>query len=194
MKFYIIDAFSLAEEIGLGARINTIMQTAFFVISGIIPKEEAIEHIKAEIKKTYGKKGDIIVNMNYASVDKALQSIQEVPVPDKVTSTVRMRKPVPDDAPDFVKNVIGAIIAGKGDTLPVSAIPADGTWPTGTTKYEKRNIGYHIPIWEPQICIQCGLCSFVCPHATITDEGLSNRSSLQARPQGSSPLMQPART
>jgi pyruvate-ferredoxin/flavodoxin oxidoreductase len=167
MKFYIIDAFSLAEEIGLGARINTIMQTAFFVISGIMPKDEAIEHIKAEIKKTYGKKGDVIVNMNYASVDKALQSIREVPVPGKVTSTVRMRKPVPDDAPDFVKNVVGAIIAGKGDTLPVSAIPADGTWPTGTTKYEKRNIGYHIPIWEPQICIQCGLCSFVCPHATI---------------------------
>lgn len=167
MKFYIIDAFSLAEDIGLGARINTIMQTAFFVISGIMPKTEAIEHIKAELKKTYGKKGDIIVNMNYASVDEALQNIQEVRVPDKVTSTILMRKPVPDDAPDFVKNVVGTIIAGKGDTLPVSAIPSDGTWPTGTTQYEKRNIGYNIPIWEPQICIQCGLCSFVCPHATI---------------------------
>ncbi len=167
MKFFIIDAFTLAEEIGLGARINTIMQTAFFVISGIIPGEQAIGHIKAEIKKTYGKKGDIIVQMNYASVDRALQSIQEVPVPATVTSTVRMRRAVPDDAPDFVKTVIGPIIEGRGDTLPVSAIPADGTWPTGTTRFEKRNIGYHIPIWEPQICIQCGLCSFVCPHATI---------------------------
>ena len=167
MRFYIINAFSLAEEIGLGARINTIMQTAFFVISGIMPKEEAVEHIKAEIKKTYGKKGDVIVKMNYASVDKALQNIQEVPVPAKVTATARMRRAIPDDAPDFVKNVIGPIIEGRGDTLPVSAIPADGTWPTGTTKYEKRNIGYQIPIWEPQICIQCGLCSFVCPHATI---------------------------
>ncbi len=183
MKFYIIDAFSLAEEIGLGARINTIMQTAFFVISGIMPKEEAIDHIKTEIKKTYGKKGDMVVNMNYTSVDRALQNIREVPVPDKVTSTIRMKKPVPDDAPDFIKNVVGTIIAGKGDTLPVSAIPPDGTWPTGTTKYEKRNIGYHIPIWEPQICIQCGLCSFVCPHATIRMKAYPP-DALAGAPQG----------
>ncbi len=167
MQLYIIDAFALAEEIGLGARINTIMQTAFFVISGILPREQAVEHIKAEIKKTYGKKGEIVVKMNYDSVDRALRSITQVPVPESVTSTVRMKKPVPDDAPEFVRTVTGAIIGGRGDQLPVSAIPADGTWPTGTTKYEKRNIGYHIPIWEPQICIQCGLCSFVCPHATI---------------------------
>ena len=167
MKLYIIDAFSLAEDIGLGARINMIMQTAFFVISGIMPKEDAVAFIKKEIDKTYGKKGEAIVAMNYAAVDKALQNIREVPVPDKVTSTIRMRPPVPDDAPPFVKDVTGKMIAGKGDTLPVSSIPSDGTWPTGTTQYEKRNIGVHIPIWEPDICIQCGLCSFVCPHATI---------------------------
>ncbi len=167
MRFYIIDATSLAEEIGMGSRINTIMQTAFFVISGIIPREEAVAAIKTELKKTYIKKGEDVVNMNYASVDTALQNIVEVLVPDKVTSNIRMRKPVPDDAPDFVKNVTAKMIANKGDYLPVSAIPADGTWPTGTTQYEKRNIGVHIPEWEPDACIQCGQCSFVCPHATI---------------------------
>jgi pyruvate-ferredoxin/flavodoxin oxidoreductase len=167
MKFYIIDAISLAEEIGLGARINMIMQTAFFVISGIIPKEDAIKAIKTEIKKTYAKKGEKVLDMNYAAVDRALQNIVEVPVPGKVTGTVRMKPPVPGDAPEFVRQVTAKMIEGKGDYLPVSAMPADGTWPTGTTQYEKRNIGVHIPIWEPDICIQCGQCSFVCPHATI---------------------------
>lgn len=167
MKFYIIDAISLADELGLGSRINMIMQTAFFVISGIIPKEDAIKAIKTEIKKTYIKKGEEVVKLNYAAVDKALQNIVEVEVADKVTSKIRMRPPVPEDAPEFVKKVTARMIADKGDTLPVSAIPADGTWPTGTTQYEKRNIGVYIPIWEPDICIQCGQCSFVCPHATI---------------------------
>jgi pyruvate-ferredoxin/flavodoxin oxidoreductase len=167
MKFYIIDAVSLAEELGLGTRINMIMQTAFFVIAGIIPKEEAIASIKEQIKKTYMKKGEQVVKMNYAAVDRALQNIVEVPVPGKVTSKNRMRPPVPEDAPEFIKNVTAKMIAGKGDSLPVSAIPEDGTWPTGTTRYEKRNIGIHIPVWEPDICIQCGQCSFVCPHATI---------------------------
>ncbi|HHT9129764.1 MAG TPA: pyruvate:ferredoxin (flavodoxin) oxidoreductase [Candidatus Brocadiaceae bacterium] len=167
MKFYIIDAISLADELGLGSRINMIMQTAFFVISGIIPKEDAIKAIKTEIKKTYMKKGEEVVKLNYAAVDKALQNIVEVKVPDKVTSKIRMRPPVPEDAPEFVKQVTAKMIADKGDSLPVSAIPADGTWPTGTTQYEKRNIGVYIPIWEPDVCIQCGQCSFVCPHATI---------------------------
>jgi pyruvate-ferredoxin/flavodoxin oxidoreductase len=167
MKFYIIDAIALAEEIGLGARINMIMQTAFFVISGIIPREDAIKAIKAEIKKTYQKKGEKVLEMNYAAVDKALQNIVEVPVPGKVTSKTRMKPPVPEDAPDFVKNVTAMMIAGRGDSMPVSAMPADGTWPTGTTQYEKRNIGVHIPVWEPDVCVQCGQCSFVCPHATI---------------------------
>jgi len=167
MKFYIIDAVSLAEEIGLGTRINMIMQTAFFVIAGIIPKDDAIKSIKEQIKKTYMKKGEQVVKMNYAAVDTALKNIVEVPVPDKITSKVRMRPPVPEEAPEFVKNVTAKMIAGNGDSLPVSAMPADGTWPTGTTQYEKRNIGVHIPVWEPDICIQCGQCSFVCPHATI---------------------------
>jgi len=167
MKFYIIDAISLAEEIGLGSRINMIMQTAFFVISGIIPKEEAVKSIKEEIKKTYMKKGEEIVKLNYEAVDKALQNIVEVPVPDKVTSKKRIRELVSDNAPDFIKNVTSKLLANKGDSLPVSAIPDDGTWPTGTTQYEKRNIGTHIPVWEPDACIQCGQCSFVCPHATI---------------------------
>ena len=167
MKFYIIDAISLAEELGLGTRINMIMQTAFFVIAGIIPKDEAIESIKREIKKTYMKKGEQVVQMNYAAVDKALQNIVEVAVPAKATSRKRMRPPVPEEAPEFVRNVTARMIEGNGDSLPVSAIPADGTWPTSTTQYEKRNIGVHIPVWEPDICIQCGQCSFVCPHATI---------------------------
>jgi len=167
MKFYVIDAIALAEEIGLGARINMIMQTAFFVISGIIPREDAIKAIKKEITKTYGKKGEEVLKMNYAAVDTALQNIAEVTVPAKVTATTDMRPAVPADAPEFVRNVTGRMIEGKGDTLPVSAIPVDGTWPTGTTQYEKRNIGVHIPVWEPDICIQCATCSFVCPHATI---------------------------
>jgi pyruvate-ferredoxin/flavodoxin oxidoreductase len=167
MKFFIIDALSLAEELGLGTRINMIMQTAFFVISGIIPKEDAIKSIKEQIKKTYYKKGDEVVRMNYAAVDKGLQNIVEVTLPAKVSSRIRMRPPVPEDAPEFVKSVTAKMIEGKGDSLPVSAMPPDGTWPTGTTQYEKRNIGVHIPIWEPDLCIQCGQCSFVCPHATI---------------------------
>ncbi|GAB62271.1 MAG: pyruvate:ferredoxin (flavodoxin) oxidoreductase [Candidatus Jettenia sp.] len=167
MKFSIIDASAIAEELGLGAKINMIMQTAFFVISGVIPKEDAIQSIKSEIKKTYAKKGEEVVKLNYAAVDKAIQSIAEVVVPDKVTSKVRMRAIVPEDAPDFVKRVTARMIANKGDSLPVSAMPDDGTWPTGTTQYEKRSIGTEIPVWEPDICIQCGQCSFVCPHATI---------------------------
>lgn len=167
MSFYIIDAISLAEEIGLGSRINIIMQTAFFIISGILPKEDAVKSIKEQVKKTYGKKGTEVLDMNYAAVEKALHNIVEVPVPERATSKKRMRPPVPEGSPDFVKKVTAAMIAGKGDSLPVSAIPEDGTWPTGTTQYEKRNIGVHIPIWEPDICIQCGQCAFVCPHSTI---------------------------
>ncbi len=183
MKLYVIDAISLAEEIGLGARINMIMQTAFFVISGIISREDAVKAIKTEIKKTYGKKGEKILEMNYAAVDKALQNIVEVPVPGKVTSTLRMKLPVPEDAPDFVRQVTAKMIAGKGDYLTVSAMPVDGTWPTGTTRYEKRNIGVHIPVWEPDICIQCGQCSFVCPHATIRIKAY-DASLLKGAPPG----------
>ncbi len=167
MKFYVIDAITLAEEIGLGSRINIIMQTAFFIISGILPREEALRSIKEQIKKTYGVKGEKVVRMNYAAADKALQNIVEVPVPDRATSCLFRRAPVPEGAPDFVQQVTAKMIAGKGDSLPVSAIPDDGTWPTATTQYEKRNIAVHIPVWEPDLCTQCGQCAFVCPHATI---------------------------
>ena len=167
MKFYVIDAISLAQEIGLGARINTIMQVAFFKISNIIPIEKAVEAIKAAIQKSYGKKGEKIVAMNNAAVDGALARVYEVKVPAKVTSKIKMPPVVPEDAPEFVQNVTAEIMALRGDKLPTSKMPPDGKWPTGTTQYEKRNIAVNIPAWEPQICIQCGTCSFVCPHATI---------------------------
>lgn len=167
MKFFIIDAISLAEEIGLENRINIIMQTAFFIISGIMPKEHAIRSIKEQVSKTYKKWGDFVLEMNYASVEKALDNIVEVPVPEKVTSEIHIQPKIPPNAPDFIRNVISVISFQKGDQVPVSAMPPDGTWPSDTSKYDKRNIAVHIPIWEPEICIQCGLCSFVCPHATI---------------------------
>jgi pyruvate-ferredoxin/flavodoxin oxidoreductase len=167
LKFFVIDAISLAQEIGLGPRINVIMQTAFFKISNIISQDAAVKAIQDAIKKTYGKKGEKVVQMNNAAVEKALERIYEVKVPDKVTSKVKMRPPVPDDAPEFVKEVTGELIAFRGDKLPVSKMPPDGKFPTGTTQYEKRNIAVNIPQWEPDICIQCGRCSFVCPHAAI---------------------------
>jgi len=167
LKFYVIDAISLAQEIGLGPRINVIMQAAFFKISNIIDLDTAVKAIKDAIRKTYGKKGEKIVEMNNAAVDAALERIYEVKVPDKVTSNLTMRKPVPDDAPDFVKEVTGELMAFRGDKLPVSKLPVDGKFPTGTTMYEKRNIAVKIPVWEPQLCIQCGQCSLICPHAAI---------------------------
>ena len=167
LKFYVIDAIGLAAELGLGARINIIMQTAFFKISNILPHDTAVKAIKDAIQKTYGKKGQKVVEMNYAAVDGALDKICEVAVPEKVTSKIKMRPAVPDDAPDFVKDVTAELIALRGDKLPVSKMPVDGKFPTGTTKYEKRNVAVNIPQWEPDVCIQCGTCSFVCPHAAI---------------------------
>jgi len=167
LKFYVIDAMSLASELGLGARINVIMQTAFFKISGVIGVDTAVEAIKDAIKKTYGKKGDKIVQMNNSAVDAALDRIFEVDVPAKVTSKIKMPPVVPEDAPDFVKDVTAELMARRGDEIPVSKMPVDGKFPLGTTKYEKRNIGINIPQWEPEVCIQCGRCSLVCPHGTI---------------------------
>ena len=168
MKFYVVDAFRVAREVEMGGRINTIMQTCFFKLAKVIPADEAITQIKDAIKKTYGKKGGgKIVEQNYAAVDGALSSLLEVKYPNQVSSKLHMVPPVPADAPDFVKNVLGVMIANRGDDLPVSALPNDGTFPTGTTKYEKRSIAQDIPVWDPKICIQCGLCSLGCPHATI---------------------------
>ncbi|MFH2055418.1 MAG: pyruvate:ferredoxin (flavodoxin) oxidoreductase, partial [bacterium] len=166
-KFYVIDAIKIAKELGLGARINMIMQTAFFLISGILPEDEAIAAIKHAIKKTYGIKGEKVVQMNYNAVDAAQGGIQKVDYPNKVTSTVHRPPIVPDDAPEFVKTVTSEIIAGRGDDLPVSAFPVDGTYMTGTTQYEKRNIAVDIPVWDPETCIQCNICAIVCPHAAI---------------------------
>jgi pyruvate-ferredoxin/flavodoxin oxidoreductase len=167
LKLYVIDAISLAQEIGLGARINTIMQVAFFKISNVIPLDTAVRAIKAAIQKSYGRKGEKIVAMNNAAVDAALERVYEVKVPGKVTSKIKMPEVVPNDAPAFVKDVTAEIMALRGDKLPTSKLPVDGKWPAGTTKYEKRNIAVNIPVWEPQVCIQCGTCSFVCPHGTI---------------------------
>ncbi|MBI1919519.1 MAG: pyruvate:ferredoxin (flavodoxin) oxidoreductase, partial [Geobacter sp.] len=167
LKFYVINAIKLAEELGLGARINVIMQTAFFKISGIIPLETAIDSIKDAIKKTYGKAGEKVVEMNYKSVDTALENIHEVTVPAAATSALKKPPVVSADAPAFVQDVTATIIAGNGDDVPVSKMPADGTFITATSRYEKRNIAVDIPVWDEKICIQCGICSFVCPHSTI---------------------------
>ncbi|MCD6219150.1 pyruvate:ferredoxin (flavodoxin) oxidoreductase, partial [Candidatus Calescamantes bacterium] len=167
LRFYVIDAYKIAKEVGLGVRINTIMQTCFFALSSVIPKDEAIDSIKQFIKKTYGKRGESVVQMNFAAVDKALDNLYEVKVPKEVTSTFDIRPPVPSEAPEFVKKVTGEMIAGRGDDLPVSVFPVDGTFPSGTTQWEKRNVALEIPVWDPDTCIQCGKCVFVCPHAAI---------------------------
>jgi len=167
LRFYVIDAYKIAKEVGLGVRINTIMQTCFFALSSVIPKDEAIDSIKQFIKKTYGKRGESVVKMNFAAVDKALDNLYEVKVPKEVTSTFDIRPPVPSEAPEFVKKVTGEMIAGRGDDLPVSVFPVDGTFPSGTTQWEKRNVALEIPVWDPDTCIQCGKCVFVCPHAAI---------------------------
>jgi pyruvate-ferredoxin/flavodoxin oxidoreductase len=165
-KFYIIDAIALGQALGLGARINMIMQTAFFMISGILTPEDAVRAIKTAIKKTYGNKGDKVVQMNYDAVDAAIKNIVEVPVAGGVTGHA-LPPTVPEHATDFVKKVTARIIEGKGDKLKVSELPDDGTWPTATTQYEKRNIAVNVPKWLSENCIQCGQCSFVCPHAAI---------------------------
>ncbi len=167
LKFYVIDAYEVAKNTGMGVRINTIMQTCFFAISGVLPREEAIAQIKKAIKKTYGKKGDAVVQQNFLAVDETLAHLHEVKVPTTVSST-RVRPPmVSVEAPDFVQRVTAVMMEGKGDLLPVSAFPIDGTWPVGTTKWEKRNIALEIPEWDAGICIQCNKCVMVCPHAAI---------------------------
>jgi pyruvate-ferredoxin/flavodoxin oxidoreductase len=167
LAVHAIDADRVAREAGLTGRINTIMQTCFFAISGILPREDAINRIKQSIEKSYGKKGADVLAKNLAAVDRALENLARVEVPDSVTSAKVIPFPVPDDAPDFVRRVTATIIAGHGDELPVSAFPPDGTWPSGTSKYEKRNIADEIPVWDPSLCIQCNKCVLVCPHAAI---------------------------
>jgi pyruvate-ferredoxin/flavodoxin oxidoreductase len=167
MKLFAIDAYTVANETGMGGRLNTIMQTCFFAISNILKKEESIDLIKTSVKKTYGAKGDKIVQMNFNAIDQTLQHLYEIPVPSKITSSFKLPPVVSDKAPDFVKNLTAHLIAGKGDMVPVSKMPVDGTYPLGTARWEKRNIALEVPVWDKDICIQCNKCVLVCPHASI---------------------------
>lgn len=166
-EFYHIDALKIAKEAGLGGRINTIMQTCFFQLSGVLPAEEAIGHIKSMIKKTYSRKGDKIVNMNCAAVDDTLTNLSKIELPSEVSSSIPFGVTMPDEAPTFVKQVTARIIAGEGDLLPVSAFPVDGAWPTATSQYEKRGMAAEIPEWNTDLCTQCNKCATICPHAAI---------------------------
>ncbi len=167
LKFYVVDGYEVARETGMGRRINTIMQVCFFAISGVLPTDEAIAAIKHAIEKSYGKRGQAVVEQNFAAVDAALAHLHQVTVPEKVTSTWERPSLIPAIAPEFVQSVTARIIEGLGDDLPVSALPNDGTYPTGTTQWEKRNIATEIPVWDSEICIQCGKCALVCPHQVI---------------------------
>ncbi|HEY0867555.1 MAG TPA: pyruvate:ferredoxin (flavodoxin) oxidoreductase, partial [Fimbriimonas sp.] len=167
LELWVVDGYQVAHETGMGVRINTIMQTCFFALNGILPKDEAIAKIRKTIEKTYGKRGPKVVEQNFAAVDQALAHLYPVEVPSEVTSEIEMLKAVPDAAPAFVREVIGEMIAGSGDEIPVSALPQDGTFPTATTQYEKRSISLEVPVWEPSVCSQCGKCIMVCPHGVI---------------------------
>lgn len=167
LNFYVIDAYSVARDSGMRNRINTIMQTCFFAISNVLPRDEALAEINHSIEKTYGNKGEEIVRMNLEAVENTLGHLYKVDVPETLTSDIAFHPAVPTGAPDFVRGVLGTMIARKGDTIPVSMLPVDGTYPTGTTKYEKRNLADEIPVWDSDICIQCGKCAMVCPHAVI---------------------------
>lgn len=180
-RLFVIDAARVARASGMGGRVNTVMQVCFFSVSGVLPRDEAIAAIKDSIRKTYGKKGEEIVQMNLAAVDKTQAHLHEVKIPERISSNLGLRPPVSARAPGFVRGVLGEIIAGRGDRLPVSALPNDGTFPTGTARWEKRNLAMEIPVWDPDVCIQCGKCVFVCPHAVIRSS-VYEESALAAAP------------
>ncbi|MCP3903097.1 MAG: pyruvate:ferredoxin (flavodoxin) oxidoreductase [Planctomycetes bacterium] len=167
LRLFVVPAHAVAAELGLGSRINTVMLPCFFTLSGVLPREQALEAIRDSIRKTYGKRGETIVKRNLEAVERSLDALCEVDVPREATSTRHRRPAVPDSAPDFVKRVTAMMIEGRGDLLPVSALPVDGTFPTATAQFEKRGIAREIPIWEPSLCIDCGLCAMVCPHAAV---------------------------
>jgi pyruvate-ferredoxin/flavodoxin oxidoreductase len=189
---YAINAGRIAREVGLAGRINTVLQTCFFAISGVLPRDEAITKIKDAITKTYGRRGEEVVQRNRAAVDRALEGLHRIEVPNRVTTTRELPPLVPAHAPEFVRTVTAEMMAGRGDDLPVSALPADGTYPSGTTAYEKRNISELVAVWNPDLCIQCGNCSFVCPHSVIRSK-YYDPSRLEGAPQGfrSAPLEAP---
>jgi len=183
VKFYNIDALKIAEEVGLGGRINSVMQTAFFLISGVLDRQEAIKMIKKAIEKTYKKKGEEVVKMNWTAVDKTDEALEKIPVPTEMPATHReMKKLVPDDSDKFVKNVIEKIMREKGDEIPVSDMPFDGFVPSNTAKLEKRGVAPFVPRWIPDKCTQCNQCSFVCPHAAIRTK-LIDREQLKDAPE-----------
>ena len=167
LELYVIDGDRVARDAGMGNRVNTVMQTCFFALAKVLPKDQAIAKIKDTIQKTYGKRGKAVVEQNFKAVDSTLEHLSRVDIPSAASSQIAMIPPVPNDAPDFVRNVLGVMIAGHGDSLPVSAMPIDGTYPSGTTKHEKRSIADFVPVWETDLCIQCGKCVLVCPHAVI---------------------------
>jgi pyruvate-ferredoxin/flavodoxin oxidoreductase len=183
LKVFAIDASGVARESQLGNRINTIMQTCFFALSGVLPRDEAISKIKEFIRKSYGKRGEPVVRQNFAAVDAALAHLREITVPANASGTIELSSNIPADAPEFVRNVTAEMIAGRGDLLPVSAFPEDGTYPVGTTRWEKRNIAQDVPVWEPDLCIECGKCVMVCPHSTIRAK-VCSASDLSDAPQG----------
>jgi pyruvate-ferredoxin/flavodoxin oxidoreductase len=189
---YTINAGRIAREVGLAGRVNVVLQTCFFAISGVLPRDEAITKIKDAIAKTYGRRGEEVVQRNQAAVDRALEGLHRIEVPDRVTTTHELPPLVPVHAPEFVRTVTAEMMAGRGDDLPVSALPADGTYPSGTTAYEKRNISELVAVWDPDLCIQCGNCSFVCPHSVIRSK-YYHPSHLEGAPEGfrSAPLVAP---
>ena len=182
IDFYVIDAYQVAEEAGLGRRINTIMQTCYFAISGILPKDEAIGAIKQAVESTYGKKGKQLVEMNFRAIDAALANLHQVVVPTEATSTFEKPPAVTSNAPEFVQKVTAEIIAGRGDQLPVSLLPDDGTYPLGTAAFEKRNLALEIPVWDEELCIHCGKCPFVCPHSAIRSKVFDAKLAENAPP------------
>ncbi|MBK8638241.1 MAG: pyruvate:ferredoxin (flavodoxin) oxidoreductase [Chromatiaceae bacterium] len=167
LHLFVIDAYGIAERTGMGRRINTIMQTCFFAISGVLEQTEAIARIKEAVKKTYGRKGQGLLERNFIAIDATLAGLRQVQIPLKVTSTLSISARVPTEAPEFVQRVTALLMANQGDSLPVSLMPADGTWPLGTTRYEKRGLALEVPLWEEDLCTQCGKCPLVCPHAAI---------------------------
>jgi pyruvate-ferredoxin/flavodoxin oxidoreductase len=183
IKLFIINADAVADKAGMGSRINTIMQTCFFALSGVLPREEAISQIKQAIEKTYSKKGKAVIELNFKAVDAALNHLHEVAIPEVVSAKSGFPEIVSQKAPDFVKNVTAMMMKGEGDQLPVSMLPIDGTYPSGTTQWEKRNISDTVPVWDSETCIQCGNCSFVCPHGVIRAK-FYNQESLEGAPEG----------
>ena len=180
LEFYNIDAVKIAEEIGLGGRINMIMQAAFFKIANVIPSEQALDYVKTAIKKTYGKKGEKVVQMNIDAVDRTLGALDKMDVPD-AWDTAGQEAYLNGDEPEIVRKIMRPMLAQQGDALPVSAMPPDGIFPTATTRYEKRGIAINVPEWQPDNCIQCNQCAFVCPHAVIRPV-LSKKADLENAP------------